>query len=88
MTVIGYSKITSKGQITLPRNIRWLLKVDKGQSVAFGLSRNGVIVSRCKMDIEKSPFSKKEWQKVEKLASAKGKVYHNPDEAKRHIASL
>ena len=88
MTVLGMSKITSKGQITLPASVRRMLKLDKGQSIAFCLDRSGVIISRCKLDIEPARFTGDEWAKIEKLASRKGKLFASAEGAKRHLKAL
>ncbi len=36
----------------------------------------------------KSPYTPKEWQKIEKLASEKGKIFLSDESAKNHLASL
>jgi AbrB family looped-hinge helix DNA binding protein len=88
MTIVGMSKITSKGQVTLPKKVRHFLNLQRGTTVAFGLSKSGIILSRCALTVEKTPFTKTEWQKIEKLAGTKGRVYHSASEAKNHIQSL
>ena len=88
MTVMGMSKITSKGQVTLPVSVRRLLKLDKGQSIAFCVDRKGVFLHRCKLSVEPGEFSQAEWQKIEKLAQVEGKVFTSAEEAKKHIKSL
>ena len=88
MTIVGVSKITSKGQITLPKSVRNLLRLGRGQTVAFGVGKDGVILSRCTIEVDKTPFSKAEWQKIEKLASEKGKSFDNPEDAKKHLREL
>lgn len=87
MTVLETAKITSKGQITIPNRIRKLLHVETGASLAFGLSREGIILLPCKVTAE-SPYTPGEWAKIEKLASAKGKVYKSAKKAKKHIEAL
>ncbi len=87
MTVIETAKVTSKGQVTIPNRIRKLLHVQSGTSIAFGLSKQGVILFPCKITAE-SPYTSREWAKIEKLAVAKGKVYKSAKEAKRYIESL
>ncbi len=87
MTVLETAKITSKGQITIPNRIRKLLHVDTGASLAFGLTREGVVLLPCKVTVE-SPYTASEWVKIEKLASAKGKVYKSAKRAKKHIEVL
>ena len=87
MTVIETAKITSKGQVTIPNRIRKLLHVQAGASLAFGLSREGVVLLPCKVTVE-SPYSSQEWIKIEKLVSAKGKVCRSPRKARKHIETL
>ena len=87
MTIIETAKITSKGQITIPNRIRKLLHVQSGASLAFGLSKNGVILLPCKITVE-PPYTPTEWTKIEKLASAKGMVYRSAKKAKKHIEAL
>jgi bifunctional DNA-binding transcriptional regulator/antitoxin component of YhaV-PrlF toxin-antitoxin module len=88
MTVVGMSKITSKGQVTLPLYVRRLLKLDRGQSIAFCLDKSGILISRCKVSVEEAGFSKAQWQKIERLAGTKGKAFSSPDEAKRYVKTL
>lgn len=88
MTVLGMSKITSKGQVTLPAQVRKMLRLDKGQPVAFCLDRRGVFLSRCRLDIEKSAFSLAQWRKIERLAAVKGKEFACAEEAKKHVRTL
>ena len=87
MTIIETAKITSKGQVTIPNRIRKLLHVQTGASIAFGLSKEGIILLPCKITA-KSPYTPEEWAKIEKLTSVKGKVYKGAKRAKRHIESL
>ncbi|MBI1884132.1 MAG: AbrB/MazE/SpoVT family DNA-binding domain-containing protein [Chlamydiae bacterium] len=87
MTVIETAKVTSKGQITIPNRIRKILHVQTGTSLAFGLSKEGIVLLPCKITAE-SPYSPSEWQKIEKLAALKGKVYRNVGKAKKHIEAL
>jgi len=87
MTIIETAKVTSKGQVTIPNRIREILHVSAGASVAFGLSKEGVILLPCKVTAE-LPYTPSEWAKIEKLASAKGKVYKSAKKAKKHIEAL
>ncbi len=87
MTVLDTAKITSKGQVTIPNRIRKLLRVETGASLAFGLTKEGVVLLPCKITTD-SPYTPAEWAKIEKLASAKGKVYKNAKRAKSHIEAL
>jgi len=87
MTIIETAKITSKGQVTIPNRIRKLLHVQVGTSIAFGLSREGVILLPCKITVQ-YPYTAREWVKIEKLASAKGNIYKSARQAKKHIKAL
>ena len=87
MTIIETAKVTSKGQVTIPNRIRELLHVSTGTCIAFGVSKEGIILLPCKVTVE-SPYTQFEWLKIEKLASAKGKVYKTAKEAKKHIEAL
>lgn len=87
MTIIETAKVTSKGQVTIPNRIREILHVTTGACLAFGVSKEGIILMPCKVTAE-SPYTPAEWAKIEKLASVKGKIYRDAREAKRHIESL
>ncbi len=87
MTVLETAKITSKGQVTIPNRIRKLLHVETGSSLAFGLSKEGVVLLPCKITAD-SPYTSAEWAKIEKLTSARGKVYKSAKRAKKHIEAL
>ena len=48
------AKITSKGQITIPKDIRQHLKIDQGDKIEFFVGENGVvIISPIKSDVRK-----------------------------------
>lgn len=87
MTIIETAKVTSKGQVTIPNRIREILRLSTGACIAFGVSKEGVILLPCKVTAE-SPYTTSEWLKIEKLASARGKVYKTAKEAKKHIDAL
>jgi len=61
--------------------------VETGASLAFGLSKEGVVLLPCKVTAE-SPYTASEWAKIEELASAKGKIYKSAKRAKKHIGAL
>jgi AbrB family looped-hinge helix DNA binding protein len=87
MTILETAKVTSKGQVTIPNRIRKILHLKEGTSIAFGIDEHGVIIMPCKITTE-SPYTAKEWAKIEELAAAKGKTYKNIEEARKHIQSL
>ena len=87
MTILETAKITSKGQVTIPNRIRKILKLEEGASVGFAITKDGVVMLPCKVEAH-SPYTAKQWAKIEKLASAKGKVYDSAAGAVQHIQSL
>jgi len=87
MTIIETTKMTSKGQVTIPNRIRKLLHLRQGSSVAFTVTKHGIIFVPCEVTA-KSPYSPAEWKKIEKLASEEEKTFSNPDMAKKHLADL
>ncbi|MGA2738096.1 MAG: AbrB/MazE/SpoVT family DNA-binding domain-containing protein [Bryobacteraceae bacterium] len=48
MDTIAASTLTSKGQITIPKQIRDLLRLQAGQRVEFQVDRRGDVVMRAK----------------------------------------
>ncbi len=87
MTIIETAKMTTKGQVTIPNQIRKLLHLEDGASVAFGLTKDGVVLMPCEVTA-RSPYSPAEWKKIEKLASEKGRSFSSADAAKKHLANL
>lgn len=87
MTIIETAKVTTKGQVTIPNRIRKLLHLGEGSSIAFGIGKNGVMLMPCEVTA-KSPYTAKEWEKIEKLVSQKGKVFSSDEGAKDYLASL
>ncbi len=87
MTILETAKITTKGQVTIPNRVRKLLHLKEGTSVAFGLTKDGVVLMPCEVTV-KSPYTAKEWSKIEKLAGKQGKVHETDAAAKAHINTL
>jgi len=87
MTIIETAKVTSKGQVTIPNHVRKILNLKEGASLAFGLSKEGIVLLPCKV-IAESPYTPKEWRKIEKIASSKGVYYVCAKDAKKHIEAL
>ena len=87
MTILDTAKITSKGQVTIPNRIRKILKLEEGASVGFAVTKDGVVMLPCKVEAH-SPYTAKQWAKIEKLASAKGKAHGSTADAIKHIQSL
>jgi AbrB family looped-hinge helix DNA binding protein len=87
MTIIETAKITSKGQVTIPNRIRKMLHLKEGEAVGFSITKEGIVLVPCQVTA-KSPYTAKEWQKIEKLASQEGKSFSSPQNAKDHLKSL
>lgn len=87
MTILETAKITSKGQVTIPNRIRKILKLQEGASIGFAVTKEGVIILPCKIEAH-SPYSAKEWAKIEKLAAVKGKTANSSMDAIKHIQNL
>jgi AbrB family looped-hinge helix DNA binding protein len=87
MTIIETTKITSKGQVTIPNRVRKLLHLQEGSSVAFTVTKHGIVIVPCEVTA-RSPYSPKEWKKIEKLAAEEGKPFSSSEAAKKHLAGL
>ena len=87
MTIIETAKVTSKGQVTIPNRIRKMLNLSEGCSLAFGLSKDGVVLLPCKITVE-SPYTPQEWKKIERLSTEKGRSYPSSKGAKSHVQNL
>ncbi len=87
MTIIDTTKMTSKGQVTIPNRVRKILQLHKGSSVAFTVTKYGIILVPCEVTAH-SPYSPKEWKKIEKLANEEGKTFSSPDAARKHLSAL
>lgn len=87
MTLIDTTKMTSKGQVTIPSRVRKLLHLQEGSSVAFTVTKHGIILVPCEITA-RSPYSPREWKKIEKLATQGGKAFSSPEAVKKHLAGL
>ena len=87
MTILETAKITSKGQVTIPNRIRKMLHLKEGEAVGFSITKEGIVLVPCQVTA-KFPYTAKEWQKIEKLTSAKGKTFNSVQSAKDYLKSL
>ena len=87
MTILETAKITSKGQVTIPNRIRKLLHLKEGEAIGFSVTKEGIVLVPCQIT-GRSPYTPKEWQKIEKLASEKGKTFASAQSAKDYLKSL
>lgn len=70
--------ISSKGQITIPKEIREKLGIqNKGDVVGFEITNRGVLIRHLEIKESSDNFTSEEWKKLEKLANTKGKTYSN-----------
>jgi AbrB family looped-hinge helix DNA binding protein len=81
------AKITSKGQVTVPALVREILNLKKGSVVVFKITEKGVTFSPAELR-EIEPYTRDEWQKIEKIVAEKGKIYRTAKGARKHIKSL
>lgn len=80
------SHITSKGQATIPRVVRAMLSLKEGSEIAFKPAAGGFMIMRVTTTVkEENPYTPQEWKRIEKLASAKGKTFHNADAVIKHL---
>jgi len=87
MTIIETAKITSKGQITIPIEVRKILHLEEGSSVIFCLGKEGIVLLPCKV-VPGSPYTPKEWEKIKNIISEKSRVYKTIKGAKKHINGI
>ena len=91
-TSLYKSRLRSKGQITVPGEIRSLLGVNKGDERVFFIDEKGrIIIDRvCTIDPDQAWFWTESWQKAERKAQEdidKGSTYQfdNVEEALRFL---
>ena len=83
------SHVTSKGQTTIPKQVRTLLGLKEGSEIAFKPATGGFMLVRVTTVIrEENPYSMAEWRAIEKLSSEKGKRFKNAKSALKHLHSL
>lgn len=79
--------ISSRGQVTIPQDVREIMHIKRGSVVGFEPTKRGILIVAMKVEPE-NPYTEAEWEKIEKLSKSKGKVYHSAEEAKKHVANL
>ncbi|MBI2069008.1 MAG: type II toxin-antitoxin system PrlF family antitoxin [Elusimicrobia bacterium] len=91
MSNLLVAPITKKGQVTLPKAIRTVLRLNKGPDmVAFHIEKNGKvrIVGVEVKEKKTSPYTASEWAKIEKLTAQKGKSFQSAKAAREHLKNL
>jgi len=79
--------ISSRGQVTIPQDVRDIMHIKRGSVVGFEPTKRGVLMVAMKVEPE-NPYTEAEWEKIEKLSKGKGKIYNSAEEAKKHVANL
>ena len=57
-------------------------------SLKNGKEIDFILEKKIAFEAKESPYTAKEWAKIEKLAASEGKTYKSIQEAKKHIQSL
>ena len=65
--------LSSKGQVTLPKPVRELLRLESGDYLRFKPVVGGVLVTKIKLDAEE--FTEEEWRALGRLADQRGRRY-------------
>jgi bifunctional DNA-binding transcriptional regulator/antitoxin component of YhaV-PrlF toxin-antitoxin module len=79
--------ISSRGQVTIPQDVRDIMHIKRGSVVGFEPTKRGILMVAMKVEPE-YPYTEAEWGKIEKLSKSKGKIYNNVEDAKKHVANL
>ena len=70
------SRMTSKGQTTIPKEVRAILGLKEGSEIAFKPGVGGFMMIRVTTTVkEDDPYTQAEWKKIKKLASKKGRSF-------------
>ena len=90
MVTQNITKISSKGQLVVPKRFREYLHLQENDFVAIKITKQGLLL--CPVEIkEKDIYSEEELDKIEKLAAdklKKGKVFNSSSEAMEYLKSL
>ncbi len=90
MSNLMLTSVTTKGQATIPKPIRVLLGIREGRDhIGFRINKGKVEIVSLKVDERPLKFTKKEWEKIEKLANEKtGKRFNSARDAIKYLESL
>ncbi|MBI2340827.1 MAG: AbrB/MazE/SpoVT family DNA-binding domain-containing protein [Deltaproteobacteria bacterium] len=69
------STLTSKGQLTLPKHLREMLKIKAGQTVLMEPLGNAVVLKKALIKAAEDEFTRDEWEQLGALMSEKGRRY-------------
>jgi len=79
--------VSSKGQVTLPKHVRAMLRVDLGDYVRFKPVAGGVLLTKIRLT-ESEEFSEAEWEALARLANRSGRRYKSAKEFLKDLDRL
>lgn len=79
--------VSSKGQVTLPKHVRQMLRVNLGDYIRFKPVAGGVLVTKIHLEGSEE-FSEAEWKALERLANRTGRRYKDAKEFLKDIDRL
>jgi AbrB family looped-hinge helix DNA binding protein len=80
------SRMTSKGQTTIPKEVRAILGLKEGSEIAFKPETGGFMMIRVTTTIKESdPYTQAEWRKIKKLASKKGRTFKTEEALLKYL---
>ena len=79
------STLTSKGQLTLPKDLREMLKIKTGQMVLMEAVGNAVVLKKAEIRAAEDEFTPDEWEQLGALASEKGRRYKTAEKFLRSL---
>ena len=87
MTKLDESKLTSQGQISLPKKVRQVLHIQRGTKVIFFQDNKGRVYIEPSAEFD--DFTQDQWQEFLKKTQKESKtVTHGKAEALRHLDRL
>lgn len=89
MENILLASLGAKGQVTLPMQIRRLLRIGKAKDlVGFKVTPSGVVLIPVEVREKPLRFTGGEWKKIDRLRRRKGRVFRSAQELKSYLKSL
>ena len=88
--MIPLSIVGAKAQVTLPKEVRKVLKVkEREDMVGFIIEGNTVIITRVEPVPSQDPFTSREWAKIKALAKKKPKeIFKSSQESSSNGSAL
>ncbi len=79
------SIISTKGQLTIPKDMREMFDLHAGQTVLMQPSPHGLILKKVNLQTAEKDFTEEEWDVLLDMASERGKSYPS---GKKFLTSL